>query len=60
MTNRAYDPAIVTIKVGDTVTWTNQDAPQHDVVSDNGEFRSSLFDKGGTLSYTFTKAGTHP
>lgn len=60
MTNRSYDPATVTIKVGDTITWENQDAPQHDVVADNGEFKSNLFAKGVTFSYTFTKAGTYP
>jgi plastocyanin len=60
MTNRAYDPATVTIKVGDTVTWVNQDAPQHDVVADNGEFKSELFDKGKTFSFIFREAGTYP
>jgi plastocyanin len=60
MSNRAYDPATVTIKVGDTVTWVNQDAPKHDVVADNGEFKSDLFDKGATFSFTFAKAGTYP
>jgi plastocyanin len=60
MTNRAYDPQTVTIKVGDTVTWLNQDAPQHDVVADSGEFKSDLFDKGQSFSFTFTKAGTYP
>jgi plastocyanin len=60
MTNRAYDPQQVTLKVGDTVTWVNQDAPQHDVVANNGEFKSQLFDKGQSFSYTFTKAGTYP
>jgi plastocyanin len=60
MTNRAYDPQEITVKVGDTVTWVNQDAPKHDVVADNGEFESSLFDKGQSFSYTFTKAGTYP
>jgi plastocyanin len=60
MTNRSYDPETVTIKVGDTVTWVNQDAPQHDVVADNGEFKSDLFDKGQSFSHTFTAAGTYP
>ena len=60
MTNRSYDPQQVTIKVGDTVIWVNQDAPKHDVVADNGEFKSDLFDKGDTFSFTFTKAGTYP
>jgi plastocyanin len=60
MTNISYSPDTVTIKVGDTVTWLNEDAPKHDVVADNGEFKSSLFDKGGTFSFTFTQAGTYP
>jgi plastocyanin len=60
MTNRSYQPQQVTVKVGDTVTWVNQDAPKHDVVADNGEFKRDLFDKGGTFSLTFTKAGTYP
>ena len=60
MTNRSYDPETVTIKVGDTVTWVNEDAPQHDVVADNGEFKSDLFDEGQTFSFTFTQAGTYP
>jgi plastocyanin len=59
MTNRSYDPATLTVRVGDTVTWVNQDAPQHDVVADNGEFKSQLFDKGQSFSFTFTKAGTY-
>jgi plastocyanin len=60
MSNRSYDPQQLTIKTGETVTWVNQDAPKHDVVADNGEFKSDLFDKGGTFSFTFTKAGTYP
>ena len=60
MANRSYDPPQVTVKVGDTVTWVNQDTPKHDVVADNGEFKSNLFDKGGTFSFTLTKTGTYP
>ena len=60
MINRSYDPGTVTVKVGDTVVWTNQSSIQHDVVADNGEFKSKLFGQGETFSYTFTKAGTYP
>jgi plastocyanin len=60
MKNRTYEPKTVTIKVGDTVTWVNQDSPQHDAVADNGEFDSGLFDQGETFSFTFTAAGTYP
>jgi plastocyanin len=60
MKNRTYDPQQVTVKVGDTVTWVNQDSPNHDVVADNGEFKSELFANSGSFSFTFTKAGTYP
>ena len=60
MKNISFDPADLTIKVGQTVTWVNQDAPQHDVVANDGSFKSDLLDKGQTFSFTFTKAGTYP
>ena len=59
MKNIAYDPASLTFKVGQTVTWVNQDSTQHDVVANKGAFKSGLLQTGGTLSFTFTKAGTY-
>jgi plastocyanin len=60
MKDRAFDPKEVTIKAGDTVTWVNEDPTDHDVVANNGEFKSELFDQGGTFSFTFATAGTYP
>ena len=34
--NFAYQPSDITIKVGDTVTWTNKDSVGHTVTSDDG------------------------
>ena len=59
MKNTAYDPATLTIKVGQTVTWVNQDSTQHDVVANKGEFKSSLLASGGTYGFKFTQAGTY-
>lgn len=59
MKNTAYNPATLTIKVGQTVTWVNQDPMQHDVVANKGEFKSSLLASGGTFSFKFTQAGTY-
>ena len=58
MKNIAFSPADVTIKVGQTVTWTNQDSAQHDVVANDGAFKSDLLDTGQTFSFTFPQAGT--
>lgn len=54
----AYGPADMTVKVGDTVTWTNQDSAVHDVVADDGTFESGDLGQGDTFEYTADKAGT--
>jgi len=56
--NFSFSPASVTVKVGDTVTWTNQDSSTHTVVADNGEFKSGNLGNGATFSFTFSAAGT--
>jgi plastocyanin len=60
MKNTTFDPATITVKVGDTVTWENQDAVGHNVVANDGSFKSPTFGQGGTFAFTFTKAGTYP
>ena len=56
--NIAIDPTSVTIKVGDAVTWTNNDGFAHRLVGDNGEFDSGDMNGGATFSFTFKTAGT--
>ena len=55
----------LSISVGDTVTWTNQDNAPHTVshglspdVESSPEFQSGNFSKDGTFSHTFDAAGT--
>ncbi len=58
----AFTPQEVTIKVGDTVTWTNEDAARHTVTGgawDSGDLAqgqnySRLFAQAGTYDYTCT------
>lgn len=49
----------VTIQVGGTVTWVNQDEDVHTVVSTAGAFRSPGLDTDETYSYKFTKPGVY-
>ena len=54
-----FNPGTVNVKVGDTVTWTNDDSVGHDVTGDG--FKSG--DAGGiaqgqTFEHKFGKAGT--
>jgi plastocyanin len=59
--NYAYSPASLTVSVGDTVTWTNEDTAPHTVTVSDGpvKFASSNLSQGQTFSYTFTEAGTY-
>jgi amicyanin len=59
ISNQAFSPASVTVKTGTTVTWTNQDAEAHNVVSLNdGPLGSELLAQGETYTFTFNEAGT--
>lgn len=55
--NNAFSPQSVTIKAGDTVTWTNQDSVQHNV--DFESFKSDLLSQGQTYSHTFDTPGSY-
>ena len=53
------EPAEATVKVGQKVTWTNDEDVPHNVVADEGaQFESDTFAKGGTFSHTPEQAGT--
>jgi len=58
MTGLKFAPAGATVKVGDVVTWTNQDSVAHNVTSSDGAIKSSNFGKGETFSWTAVKKGT--
>jgi amicyanin len=56
--NFAYSPSNIQVKVGTTVTWTNQDSAPHTVTFKNGMKDSGLLRQGQSFSYTFTTPGT--
>lgn len=56
----AYQPVNLQVKVGTTVTWTNQDSVAHTVTFRDSSLKSSgLLRQGDSYTYTFTKAGTY-
>lgn len=59
ITDSAFGTAVLTVQVGDTVTWTNADDRPHTVTSGDGTFDSGNVDEGGTFSFTFTAPGTY-
>ena len=57
--DKDFSPEELTINVGDTVTWTNDDDSPHTVTADDGQFDSGNMGEGATWSFTFTEAGTY-
>ncbi len=59
--SNSFSPNPVEVKVGETVTWINDDSGRHTVTSkDDGVFDSGMMGKGQSFSFTFDKAGEYP
>jgi plastocyanin len=56
--NFTFDPPILTVKAGTTVTWVNADDIPHVVSEKDGKFRSSALDTDDKFSQTFSTVGT--
>ncbi|ORV60162.1 amidase [Mycobacterium europaeum] len=54
----AFAPAMLTVAVGTTVTWTNRDEEPHTVAASDGSFHSPGMGTGATFTHTFTAPGT--
>ena len=56
----SFSPQTITVPVGATVTWTNQDNAAHTVTSADNQFKKSPVLKAGErFSSTFATAGTY-
>jgi plastocyanin len=59
ITQSGFTPNKVTVEFGDTVTWTNKDTGNHQVLADQLAFPTSpVLAANQTYSYTFTKSGS--
>ncbi|MBW8798077.1 MAG: cupredoxin family copper-binding protein [Streptomyces sp.] len=61
MSGYAFSPRSLTVTAGDTVTWVNRDQAPHNVktVSGPASFQSSMLNRGGVFSHTFSAPGTY-
>jgi plastocyanin len=64
-TNECFNPSSISIPVGSTITWVNDDTAAHTVTSGkdatpDGVFDSGLFMAGKTFSHKFESAGEYP
>ncbi len=53
----SFNPKEITVKLGDTVTWTNEDSATHTVTGSG--WSSGDLGQGQTYSKTFDKSGTY-
>jgi plastocyanin len=56
--NFSFKGDTITVPLGTTVVWENDDDIPHNVFATDGEFRSSALDTEDKFSFTFNKAGT--
>jgi plastocyanin len=57
ITKIAFVPNSLTITTGDSVTWTNSDTSNHQVVSQQAGFASPMLKPGDTFTFTYSKSG---
>ena len=57
ITRTAFVPTSVSVYAGDSVTWTNSDTINHQVVSQPAGFASPILKPNETFSFTFGKVG---
>lgn len=56
--NYSFTPPTVSVPVGATVTWMNNDPVAHTTSSDTGAWDSGVLQPGASFSHAFTQAGT--
>ena len=57
ITKTGFSPASVTIAPGESITWTNSDAVDHQVSSSKASLASPVLHAGQTFSFKFVTAG---
>ena len=60
LTTTAYSPNPVTVAVGGSVTWVNNDTVTHTSSANGGTWNSGAIAPGGAFTMTFATAGTYP
>jgi plastocyanin len=59
LAGRAFNPVVLEVTVGDTVTWINDDDTEHTVTAFEGAFDSGELAEGASLTFTFDSPGEY-
>jgi LPXTG-motif cell wall-anchored protein len=54
----AFAPSSITVGVGETVTWSNDDSTEHTATATDGSFDTGLLARGERGTATFDRPGT--
>jgi amicyanin len=57
--NFTFNPPTLTVKVGTTVTWKNEDDIPHTVRATTNDFKSKALDTDDSFTFTFTTPGVY-
>jgi plastocyanin len=57
--NFAFQPRTITVPVGMSITWTNQDSSIHTVTANDRSFNSGNLTQGQRFSHAFSRPGTY-
>ncbi|MGH2636856.1 MAG: cupredoxin domain-containing protein, partial [Actinomycetota bacterium] len=58
--DNVFSPRIVRIAVGGSLRWTNDGRSPHNVIADDGSFRSDVLEPGDAFEEAFVEAGAFP
>jgi plastocyanin len=58
--SNSYSPNPAEVKVGEVVTWVNEDSAIHTATSTDGTFDSDILRRGQTYNFTFGTVGEYP
>jgi len=58
--SNSYSPNPVEVKIGETITWVNDDSTVHTATSNDETFSSDVLFQGQEFSYTFEREGEYP
>lgn len=59
MKGMKFVPSKVEVSIGDTVIWMNESGGEHNVVANDGSFKSSMLEKGQYYALVFSKTGAY-
>lgn len=57
ISNFSFSPSEMRARVGDKITWTNNDSAPHQIIANS--FSSNLLNKGESFSFTFNNKGSY-